>query len=179
MFKEGSDNYRYRHGMFGTRLYNIWRSMKQRCYCPNHLYYKYYGGKGISVCNKWLVFACYKNDMYESYLEHVEAFGEKDTTMDRIDSNGNYELSNVSWSTRKEQANNRKEGSNRRYFVATRIKESITYLLPEGYSEESNNGKAFASKYNFSLSGVYKCLKGKNKSSDGWKFEYKETVEND
>ena len=82
-------------------LYNTYHGMKQRCYYKKHKDYKYYGGKGIKVCDRWL----------ESFDNFVEDMGEKphpDLTLDRKDSNGDYEPSNCRWATHKEQAENRK-----------------------------------------------------------------------
>lgn len=98
------------HGMTKTRLYSIWQSMKQRCFDVTHKSYKYYGAKGVVVCDRWKnSFIDFRDDMYESYLDHVNKFGEKDTSLDRIDPCGNYEPSNCRWVTWKEQQANKRE----------------------------------------------------------------------
>lgn len=86
------------HGMSRSRLYQIWNAMRQRCENPKAISYKYYGEKGISVCEEWKEFknfcAWALNNGYTDYL-----------TLDRKDSNGNYEPSNCKWATNKEQQN--------------------------------------------------------------------------
>ena len=92
----------YRHGMRHTRLYNIWRSMNQRCYNPNCRNYNRYGGRGIRVCDEW------KND-FSVFAEWAFANGYADNlSIDRKEVNGNYEPSNCRWATAKKQANNRR-----------------------------------------------------------------------
>lgn len=93
----------YIHGMKGTRFYNIWQGMKARCNNVNFKQYNDYGGRGITVCNKWLKFINFRNDMYESYLEHEKQYGTKQTTIDRIDNDSGYKRSNCWWATRREQ----------------------------------------------------------------------------
>lgn len=91
----------YRHGMRHTRIYNIWRSMRQRCSNPNCINYHNYGGKGISVCDEW-------NNSFEAFYEWARLTGyEEDLTIDRKDVKGNYEPSNCKWSSYKQQANNK------------------------------------------------------------------------
>lgn len=89
-----------------NRLYSRWYNMKNRCYNSKHPLYYRYGGRGIKVCEKWHDYFNFEDDMYESFIKHVEKYGIKDTTLDREDFDGDYELSNCTWKTRKEQANN-------------------------------------------------------------------------
>jgi hypothetical protein len=84
--------------------------MKQRCLNQNSKNYKDYGGKGVLISEDWLTFQNFMNDMYESYLEHLNEHGKKDTSIDRINPEGNYEKENCRWATWKIQNNNKRPG---------------------------------------------------------------------
>lgn len=93
------------HGKTYSRLYYIWDNMIQRCTNENNKYYHNYGGRGISVCSSWLnSFESFYEDVSNDYYAHKEAHGEDNTTINRIDVNGNYEPSNVNWATRSTQS---------------------------------------------------------------------------
>ena len=88
------------HGESETRLYGIWKQMKKRCNNPNDSVYKYYGKKGVRVCDEW-------NKSYESFRDWALNNGYNDQlTIDRKDSNGNYESSNRRCVTQLEQIRN-------------------------------------------------------------------------
>ena len=93
------------HGMANTRFFKIWTGILYRCDNKNSTAYKNYGGRGITYDARWKSFENFKEDMYESYCLHFEEHG-KDTSIDRIDVNGNYTKDNCRWATQLVQANN-------------------------------------------------------------------------
>lgn len=100
-----------KHRKSGTRLYGIWNNMIHRCYNPKASSFKFYGGRGIRVCERWEIVDNFYNDMEEEYVNHVRLYGEEDTTLDRIDVNGDYEPSNCRWATRCQQSRNQRTHS--------------------------------------------------------------------
>jgi len=91
------------HGMFGTTIYGVWKGVLYRCYNKNCKRYQYYGGRGITVCDRWRKF--------EAFFEDVGLRPGPGYSLDRIDNNGNYEPSNVRWATLSQQAYNRRPKS--------------------------------------------------------------------
>lgn len=89
------------HGEYGSRLYWCWHNMKARCFNENDKRYMSYGGRGITVCEEWLVFENFRAwAMENGYAD--------DLSIDRINVNGNYEPSNCKWSSDIEQARNKR-----------------------------------------------------------------------
>ena len=89
-----------KHKLTNHRLYHIWYNMLQRCYNPKNKQYKDYGGRGITVCERWHLVENFIEDIYPTYEEGL--------TLDRIDVDGNYEPSNCRWATKSVQNRNTK-----------------------------------------------------------------------
>lgn len=157
-----------KHGMFGTRFYRIWTAMKSRCLNTKTPDYPRYGGRGITVCKEWFQFINFKNDMYESYLQHVEQFGEKDTQIDRVNNKEGYSVSNCRWATWAENQANKTTYKTQRKFKA---------VSPQGVEYVALNQRKFAREHNLSASKLNWCLQQKYKDLKGWTFSYLDNIE--
>ena len=123
------------------RLYSIWHNMKSRCYNPNTEKFKYYGGKGISVCEEW------KNN-FKAFYDWAVANGYRDDlTIDRINGSKGYSPDNCKWSDMTQQNNN----TSKNHYVS--------------HNGETKTSSEWAKQY-----GIHRCVFN-NRIQRGWTFE--------
>jgi len=92
----------WKHGLCYTPIYRRWASMVGRCRWSSHTSWKWYGALGVRVCERWLSFENFLADMGDPPFEGA--------TIERRDSNGNYEPANCFWATQVQQQRNRRNG---------------------------------------------------------------------
>jgi len=99
------------HRMTGTPIYRVWSAMKRRCLNPRTVFYENYGGRGITVCDRWMNFEGFYSDM------GTPSDGQ---TLDRIDNNKGYSKENCRWVSYRHQARNRRSSANLSAFGETK-----------------------------------------------------------
>jgi hypothetical protein len=100
LHKERTREAKFIHGMTGTKDYKAYQCMLSRCYNPNDKNYHNYGGRGISVCQRW-------RDSSKAFFDDMgpRPYGYE---LERVDNDGNYEPSNCIWATHYDQVRNRR-----------------------------------------------------------------------
>ena len=135
-----------KHGEIKTKLYSVWKSMKQRVLNPKDKGYKNYGGRGITICPEWtndyIVFRDWT--LSNGYAEGLQ--------INRINNDGNYEPSNCNWITNKENQRNRRDT-----IINLQIANEIRELEKTGKYLQ----KELAEKYNLSRSHISKIINNK------------------
>ena len=155
--KELTSSRRSTHKKSFSSEYNTYHHMIKRCYSKNHNSYDYYGGRGITVCERWL-------ESFENFYEDVGEKPSKKHSLDRIDNDGNYEPSNCRWATQSTQVINsrRKKGKSGYKYI---------YDTGSGYKVD------FAREYNRRISLTIKAIEDTIELRDLWLREYEEDKE--
>lgn len=116
----------YDKALYNTAMYRSWRSMKSRCNNPKVPEYGNYGGRGITVCEKWRTFAGFLEDMSSTHQEGL--------SLDRIDNEKGYSKENCRWATRTQQSNNRRTN---RQLTLNGITKTLTQWIVESGQKPS------------------------------------------
>ena len=146
-----------KHGMYESKIFKIWTSMKQRCLNPKDQSYKNYGGRGINVCERW------KNS-FENFYSDMGSRPDG-MSLDRIDNEKGYSSENCRWATRAQQRKNSRPSTGihaQKTFVAKNISTGALIV--------SNNQNKFARDHGLHQSAISKCLFGSFKQHKGWEF---------
>jgi hypothetical protein len=114
-------------GATQSKEYKTWLDMRARCEKPTKKHYKNYGGRGISVCERW--------GKFENFLSDMGMKPSPFHTLDRINSDGNYEPSNCRWATRKEQNRNTRTNHMITYNGKTKSMAEWAELLQMNYNK--------------------------------------------
>lgn len=153
-----------KHGMNRTKIYSVYANIKYRCYNNNHHEFHNYGGKGIVMCDEWLGENGFAN-FYEWALNNGYKEG---LTIDRLDSDGNYEPNNCQWITRSENTIK----SNK--ICQHRKADKGTYygINPNGDYYEFDNASQFSKEHGLNPNMVRRIANGNGKEHKNWRFGF-------
>lgn len=121
------------HGMTATSEYRIWKGIKSRCYNRNRKQYPRYGGRGITICDRWC-------NSFETFLADMGKRPSINHSIERRDNNGNYTPDNCYWATWTEQARNKRNN-------VLHTKDGITKSLTEWAEYLGMPSKTLFSRY--------------------------------
>lgn len=158
-----------KHGMNRTKIYSVYANIKYRCYNNNHHEFHNYGGKGIVMCNEWL-----GEDGFTKFYEWALNNGYKEgLTIDRLDSDGNYEPDNCQWITRSENTIK----SNK--ICQHRKADKGTYygISPNGDYYEFDNASQFSKEHELNPNMVRRIANGNGKEHKNWRFGFVNAVQ--
>lgn len=160
-----------KHGLKGTRIYNVWQGMKQRCYNQNEERYADYGGRGITVCPEWLG----ENGIENFAKWALENGYAENLTIDRIDNNKGYSPDNCRWATNKEQQRNKRNN----FIVIYKGKEmtlsevsEITGINRATLSSRLEKGLSIEEAINFKKTDLRLSFNGVEKTLKEWSAEF-------
>ena len=149
--------------VFERKVYMLWYNMKRRCLNENNPDYKYYGAKGVKVCEDWMCFSTFKNDITNIKGFDYDLFINGKLVLDKDTKKGNgklYSLGTCEFVSKSE--------SNKRIFSR---KQQFKAISPDGKIYFSNSIKDFSDEHGLHSSTVGDCLRGRAKKHRGWIFE--------
>ena len=151
-------NHRQKTWLRYDLTYSSWAHMIQRCKNPKNKNYKWYGGRGIKVCERW-------RNSFKNFLKDMGT-RPKGLTLDRINNNDNYKPENCRWTTIKQQNNNSRPKS------CGRSKQRWFYGHgPNGEMIIENSQCYVARIFELKSEGISACLSKRQKQHRSWKFE--------
>jgi hypothetical protein len=127
-------------------LLRVYAGMRARCENPKHMHFGRYGGRGISVCDRWR----------RSFADFVADMGPRPDghTLDRVNNDGNYEPDNCRWATRKQQSNNRDSARGERS-GNSKLTESTVLAIRAAVSAGGFTQQQIASRFGISRASIY------------------------
>lgn len=151
--KSGKENNQYKHGYRHTKVYYIWKTMRQRCLNPNNNDYKYYGALGINICDEW--------DDPAAFCDWALKNGYKEgLTIDRKDTTKGYSPDNCRWITIEEQQCNKRSNhiltyANISYPMSVWSRKlNVNYSSLRDWIRKGKSFESFIKKHNIDISNI-------------------------
>jgi hypothetical protein len=138
-------------------FYSRWKAMRTRTTNPKYEHFECYGGRNISS-DEFVNFIDFYDAMYDSFVEKANEIGEENTSLDRINPNGDYTRKNCRWIHKNEQQKNTRKSIK---FIA---------VYPDGNEEMCDSISEFANKNSLDYESIRCCLNGKYKQHKKFKF---------
>lgn len=149
LHKDSRHTCNFKHGMHDSSEYNTWSAMTDRCYNKKNNAYRYYGGRGIKICESWR-----GEKGFENFYKDMGAKKGNLVTIERIDVNGDYTPNNCMWASRNEQTKNKR--CNVMYFMDGK---SFNRNELAAYFSINNKSIVYYEKKGFSKQEIIQILK--------------------